>query len=291
MSSATLPAAFKNLKSALMRAEELDKNPARESRILGYFCRMFVATRAARQAKTPEERKFFEDQLGLLERIKPGLSLSSDEGPRVCTEQAILVFNKADEIDRNGLADKATVKLFYSAGTFFEILEQFGPLDPEIVEKRKYAKWKATEILNAINAGEVPVPGCYGEVAVPNDDAQNVSAAPVTFSPTMQSLSVPQATLQTTFTQNAHEIPSAPSASVFGRLPTAPNVASPAPLTNHYGNLSNVASSAAKRPPVNTNDPRVKDTIELCTFAIADLKHNDVSKAREKLQEALRRLG
>lgn len=115
-----------------MRAEELDKTPARESRVLGYFCRMFVAMRAARQAKTPEERKFFEEQLGILERIKPGLSLTADEGPKVCTEQALLVFNKADEIDRNGLADKATVKLFYSAGTFFEILEQFGPLDPEV---------------------------------------------------------------------------------------------------------------------------------------------------------------
>lgn len=107
----------------------------------------------------------------------------------------------------------------------------------------------------------------------------------------MHSSPLSQAPPQATFTQNAHEIPSAPSASVFGRLPTAPNITSPAPLTNHYGNVSNVAPAAAKRPPINSNDPRVKDTIELCTFAIADLKHNDISKAREKLQEALRRLG
>lgn len=257
---------------------------------------MFVATRAAKLAKTPEERKFFEDQLGILEKIKPGLNLTPDEGPRICTEQALLVFNKADEIDRNGLADKATVKLFYSAGTFFEILEQFGPLDPEIVEKRKYAKWKATEILNTINAGEVPVPGCYGEVAVPEERQSPTELGQPKFmsSPPSQALPViePQQPVQPTFTQNAHEIPSAPSASVFGRLPTAPNLPSSIPPTaNHYANVPKSTLGAARKPPSNNSDPRVKDTIELCTFAIADLKHNDLAKAREKLQEALRRLG
>jgi hypothetical protein len=32
------------------------------------------------------------------------------------------------------------------------------------VEKKKYAKWKAADILNAINSGLRPTPGGYGEV-------------------------------------------------------------------------------------------------------------------------------
>jgi hypothetical protein len=67
---------------------------------------------------------------------------------------------------------------------------------------------------------------------------------------------------------------------------------------------------APSRGPVHTaTDPRAKDAIELCHFAVASLnvscmpmsyhelitfppfKRNDIQSARDKLQEALRRLG
>jgi vacuolar protein sorting-associated protein VTA1 len=48
----------------------------------------------------------------------------------------------ADEEDRAGLADKETAMRFYMAGNIFDVLAQFGDLEPEILEKKKYAKYK-----------------------------------------------------------------------------------------------------------------------------------------------------
>lgn len=45
---------------------------------------------------------------------------------------------------------------FFIAATFFDVLEQFGPLDSDLVEKRKYSKWRAAEILKALKEGRAP---------------------------------------------------------------------------------------------------------------------------------------
>jgi vacuolar protein sorting-associated protein VTA1 len=132
---AAVPVSFKPFTSAIKRADELDRDSSREKKILGYYCRMYVVVKGSKVCTAAaEDRKFLEEQLIKLEKVKPSLGISGDEGARVSREQALEVFNKADEIDRQGLADKSTVKLFYSAGTFFEILEQFGPLDSEVFE-------------------------------------------------------------------------------------------------------------------------------------------------------------
>jgi hypothetical protein len=44
----------------------------------------------------------------------------------------VTVFMRADEEDKAGNASKTTAKIFYSAGTFFDILDQFGPVDEEV---------------------------------------------------------------------------------------------------------------------------------------------------------------
>jgi vacuolar protein sorting-associated protein VTA1 len=307
-----IPATFKNFTSAIKRAEELEKDQSREKRVLAYYCRMYVVSKGARLATSaPEDRKFLEEQLVRLETMKPSLGLSGDEGSRICQEQALEVFNKADEIDRMGLADKSTVKLFYSAGTFFEILEQFGPLDADIVERKKYAKWKAAEIMNAVNNGEIPTPGGYGEAPGSASSAASVispppSSAQAVTSPTSSSANPP------TPTPGVLDIPSAPSFSVFGQA-AASSVSSAAShsfnaytaAASPYANLGQTSPlplaadaysgaaypGASRAPPLNNADPRVKDTVELCNFAIAALKHNEIALARDRLQEALRRLG
>jgi vacuolar protein sorting-associated protein VTA1 len=129
-----VPEAFKALTSTIRRAEELEKSSVREDRIVAYYCRFYCATKASKITKTPnnDEMKFISEQLTKLEQSKPSLSLSSDEGPRICREYALTIFNKADDVDRAGLSDKGIAKLFYAAGTFFDILEQFGELDKEV---------------------------------------------------------------------------------------------------------------------------------------------------------------
>jgi vacuolar protein sorting-associated protein VTA1 len=59
-----------------------------------------------------------------------------------CEAFALEVFNKADEEDRAGLADKDTARTFFAAGVFFDILSQFEEVSKDIADKKKYAKFK-----------------------------------------------------------------------------------------------------------------------------------------------------
>lgn len=54
---------------------------------------------------------------------------------------------------------------------FFNTAKQFGELDEDVVEKLKYAKWKAADITTAIREGRVPTPG----PAAPEEDFMDES--------------------------------------------------------------------------------------------------------------------
>jgi vacuolar protein sorting-associated protein VTA1 len=111
-----------------------------------------------------ETKSFLLSLMTTLEASKKTLQIKDDAGAVICENFAQSVFTKADDEDRAGAATKDTAKTFYAAATFFDILEQFGDLDTEIQEKRRYSKWKAADILNAIKAGRQPTPGAPGEV-------------------------------------------------------------------------------------------------------------------------------
>ncbi|KAG6531845.1 hypothetical protein ZIOFF_005672 [Zingiber officinale] len=76
------------------------------------------------------------------------------------------LFAKADKQDRAGRADLNTAKTFYAASIFFEILYQFGGLQPE-----KYTVWKAADIRKALKEGRKPEPGPPG-----GDPDQSISS-------------------------------------------------------------------------------------------------------------------
>ena len=74
----------------------------------------------------------------------------------ICENFAMSIFARADEDDRSENITSNTAKTYYAASTFFDILEQFGDLDEEVIEKRKYSKWRAAEILRALKEGRSP---------------------------------------------------------------------------------------------------------------------------------------
>lgn len=51
-----------------------------------------------------------------------------------------------------------TVKAFFTAAQFFEVLSVFGETSPEIAQRTKYAKWRAAVIMKALKNGEQPPP-------------------------------------------------------------------------------------------------------------------------------------
>lgn len=132
---ASIPQNFKQYLSALRRADELAKETDRESLIVSYFCRLYVAIKSypLMNKDNKEEQEFVVKQFDILEKLKPSLNLTSEaDSKEICLNYAIKIFDKANEIFNNNLADKSTAKLYYSAGTFFDILDQFGELTPEV---------------------------------------------------------------------------------------------------------------------------------------------------------------
>jgi len=65
------------------------------------------------------------------------------------------------------------VKSFYTAGMLFDVLTIFGELSEELVQNRKYAKWKAAYIHNCLKNGETPVPGPLEEEGEGDDGSLN----------------------------------------------------------------------------------------------------------------------
>lgn len=133
--AAAIPTSLKLVTSAVRRAEELEKDTAYEAKVVSYYCRFYVVSKGSKLCSnptTPDETKFLISQMEILEKLKPTLELTQEKGRQICKTYANSVFEKADDEDRAGVADKATAKMFYAAGTFFDILETFGDMENEV---------------------------------------------------------------------------------------------------------------------------------------------------------------
>jgi len=66
------------------------------------------------------------------------------------------IFGKAERAMRADKATRQTADTFDAAATFFELLREWGDLEPEWAQKIKFAKWNAARILKAIREGKDP---------------------------------------------------------------------------------------------------------------------------------------
>ena len=146
-----IPTELKKISPYIRRAEELDKDTGTaESRLVAYYCRQYAVHTGIPLASTsPGAKECLGKLLGVLETEKPAMdNFTKDEAKFLCNQFADRIFNKADEEDRLGAANKATAKTFYAAASFLQILDQFveeGDPEMEDIKKRVvYAKWKST---------------------------------------------------------------------------------------------------------------------------------------------------
>lgn len=77
------------------------------------------------------------------------------------------------ELLRFFLCHRNVVKAFYTSGMLFDVLTTFGELSEELLQNRKYAKWKAAYIHNCLKNGETPVPGPLQEEDELGDSSLN----------------------------------------------------------------------------------------------------------------------
>lgn len=65
-------------------------------------------------------------------------------------------FDRAERTLRANKVTRQTADTFDAAATFFDLLREWGELEPEINQKIKFAKWNAARILKAIREGRDP---------------------------------------------------------------------------------------------------------------------------------------
>ncbi|GAV85865.1 DUF605 domain-containing protein [Cephalotus follicularis] len=141
----------------LQRADELQKHDP----LVAYYCRLYAMERGLKiptSERTKTTNSLLVSLIKQLEKDKKSLKLTPEDSLHL-EGFALNVFAKADKQDRAGRADLSTAKTFYAASIFFEILYQFGPLQPDLEQKQKYAAWKAAYIRKALKEGRKPIPG------------------------------------------------------------------------------------------------------------------------------------
>ncbi|XP_022734631.1 protein HOMOLOG OF MAMMALIAN LYST-INTERACTING PROTEIN 5-like [Durio zibethinus] len=141
----------------LQRADELQKHEP----LVAYYCRLYAMEKGLRipnSERTKTTNALLVSLMNQLEKDKKSLKLGPEDSLHL-EGFALNVFAKADKQDRAGRADLNTAKTFYAASIFFEIINQFGPLQPDLEQKQKYAVWKAADIRKAVKEGRKPNPG------------------------------------------------------------------------------------------------------------------------------------
>jgi len=299
-----IPTQFKPLTAYIRRAEELDRevgNP--NAPVVAYFCRFYAINKGMTMGVPQNEMGFLAKLMDVLEQSKKKNPDIEKNGKAVCQDFALQVFSTADDEDRNTGSTMSTAKVFYAAAAFFDILEQFGDLEPDVLEKRRYSKWKAAEIAKAIKEGRKPAQGS-------GDNDTNSASNSVDFNMGLPSAPVNNPADSPAPVCEVYDPAGIPAPPTFVPPPSVPmpGYTSPAPVAHqpkeaprpqqqsqhqpqqHLHVPSAKPAFNSSVPPKSMNDPRAKDCVELCQFAIAALKYNDINLARSRLAEALRML-
>ena len=131
----SIPVSLKSLTAYVKRAEELDKDTSNpDSKVVAYFCRSFAVEKGIKvKDGGAEVTTFLMSLMNLMDKDKSIVAgMSQEDRKLTCERFAYSVFERADEEDRSGAADKNTAKTFYAAASFLDILEQFGELDSDV---------------------------------------------------------------------------------------------------------------------------------------------------------------
>eukprot|EP00878_Enallax_costatus_P002726 GHUV01002915.1.p1 GENE.GHUV01002915.1~~GHUV01002915.1.p1 ORF type:complete len:286 (+),score=107.16 GHUV01002915.1:222-1079(+) len=146
----------------LQRAEEIQPVEPR----MAYYCRLYAIKKGLEIPKpTKEISGLIKATFLQCERDKPQIQPNAAQDRLYCENFALNVFRRADKVDRAGRADMNTCKAFYAAAIFLQVLDQFlDPGDdpevvcPDLLEKTRYALWRAAEIRKALRDGRTPAP-------------------------------------------------------------------------------------------------------------------------------------
>ncbi|KAB5595944.1 hypothetical protein CTheo_708 [Ceratobasidium theobromae] len=158
-----VPPELKPIAPFLQRAEEMrTKDP-----VISYWCEYYAVKKGLALKSGNDARPLLFQLMDSLEATKKALrdneAITNDAVAHLYVENfADRIFVMADEEDRRGATSRSTAKKFLAAGQFFDLLSAFEgsklTQGPKTIEKRTYAKWRATEISKAFRDGRTPPP-------------------------------------------------------------------------------------------------------------------------------------
>lgn len=132
----------KRLVPYLKRADELE---SREP-LAAFYCRIYVAEQLMSQ-RSQESDAALMVVLDDAERLKPVLGPGlSAEGPLAFDQFSREIFDAAVEAESSGLDAVSLATRFYFSSLFFDVMTQFGPLPPDVEEKRSYARSRVMQL-------------------------------------------------------------------------------------------------------------------------------------------------
>lgn len=140
----------------LQRAAELETSMPK----IAYYCRMHAVREGLKlEQRSSKVKETLERAMDALERAKGSLTLNEENDELEFENFALKIFARADEADRRGCRTVNTAKLYYAASVFLDALRQFedeGELGEDLANKRRYAAWRAAEIVKADKEGREP---------------------------------------------------------------------------------------------------------------------------------------
>ncbi|XP_064487991.1 vacuolar protein sorting-associated protein VTA1 homolog [Ornithodoros turicata] len=308
MAAARLPALPERLKSVAPYIKIANEHDKRDP-VVAYWCRLYALQTGMKvDRSSSESRDFLVAYMDWLEQEKvanrDNEAIANDVVAQAHIENyALKLFLWADGEDRAARFNKNVVKAFYTAGYIFDVLATFGELTDEIVNHRKYAKWKAAYIHRCLRNGEQPVPGpMKGDDEGFEEDAGAVGGAgqspangpaqvPGTDFPVLpQGFYVPPG--------EPHAPPSTSSGSAWsGDAPSLtvpiPGAQAPPSTPSNASQLS--PSLAAADLPAASNGVALQPedfhrAQKYCKYAGSALQYEDIGTAIDNLQKALRLL-
>ncbi|GMI26611.1 hypothetical protein TrCOL_g6794 [Triparma columacea] len=324
-----IPASLKSIKPFVKRAEELDNDRTQPaSRLVAYYCRQYALELAIPLLKTANDPKAQECAMNIMnalevEKKAVGEAFSKHEAYGIVRDFATKVLQGGDKQyeavyaknSRDYASAKVVCRSYYAAGSFFDVLSIFEQtnVDEAVLElevntmKRKYCKWRASEIFKAIKTGtDLPEPK-KEDGAVEDDGEEKASPDEEKGLPDSSSLEPPSYKEEVDDPFGIPEAPtSAPSFPAESKdsaedddpppvfKPLAPSPA-PAPPPSAPASAPSPEAAAPKRSSwfgskkksSSTPKESIADAIELSKFAIAALEGKEIDLARQRLQKAL----
>lgn len=283
----------------LQRAAELETSMPK----IAYYCRMHAVREGLKlEQRSSQVKETLERAMDALERAKGSLTLNEENDELEFENFALKIFARADEADRRGTRTVNTAKLYYAASVFLDALRQFedeGELGEDLASKRRYAAWRAAEIVKADKEGREPS-------APPSmDDEEDAGGMTKT---TVGNENEHVATTSDEMPSPPSYYPVPPSVSMVSGI--APKGGAPPPGVVNGSHVktsssaavaqtnvraSRVAGAPSRAPagvaPVDVDIGSIADAHRHAKIAVSALGFDDVHTAIESLERALAILG